>query len=244
MVAVQWNRGFQRLAMLTSGIVVAIGVVLTLSEGLSGTGALFLLGLAALPWAIFFAVRWLLRGFIEKKSPPGLARDQAPQPQPPVAPPQKQARSGLWPAVDTPERARAVARQAGWVALIVAGLTVIVVTISLQSEDVAKALHANAYGYVDAFLFLLIAVGLFRLSRVAAIAGLLLYFAESAAVIGQASAANIVIKCFIILAFNSGVRATLAYHRLTSAAKAPVHSGVASPSSVTTPTQSGPVAPP
>ena len=71
MVAVQWNRGFQRLAMLASSIVVVLGIVLAALGGMTSGGFLFLFGLAALPWVIFFVGRWLVRGFAAGGPPNG-----------------------------------------------------------------------------------------------------------------------------------------------------------------------------
>ena len=59
----QWGHGFRRLATLVSGVVLAIGLVW--STAYDGSLAVTL-ALAALPWVLFWTVRWLARGFAPK----------------------------------------------------------------------------------------------------------------------------------------------------------------------------------
>ena len=63
MTVVQWGQGFRRLTTLVSGVVLAIGLVWSTVYGGSLGVAL---ALAALPWVLFWTVRWLARGFEPK----------------------------------------------------------------------------------------------------------------------------------------------------------------------------------
>jgi|ERR1700693_903463 len=73
MTAVQWNRGFRRLTILVSSVVLAIGLLWSAAYGLNEKpgwpmylGAVLLaIAFASVPWLIFVSARWLARGFRE-----------------------------------------------------------------------------------------------------------------------------------------------------------------------------------
>ncbi len=116
-----------------------------------------------------------------------------------------------WPAIPDAAAARKVARQAFWGAVVICLITAVFATLALYR---AREGNVTAYSYVDAAAFAVIALGIWKMSRVAAVAGLVLYLIER--IVGWTGVQNLGYM-FIILAFTlafvNGVRATFAYHR-------------------------------
>jgi len=113
---------------------------------------------------------------------------------------------GLWPEVEDLETARSASRQGMWAAVIVAVLTAIVAAFGF--------LGADASAFIDAVLFGLIAFGIYRVSRVAAVAGLLLFVLERVMMFAQTRQTGGFVSLFLLLAFVHGVRGAFAYRRL------------------------------
>ena len=71
MTNVRWERGFRRITILFSLVLLVIGVVWSGLYGLNEKpgwllycgGVLLALAIAAVPWLIFFVARWLAQGF-------------------------------------------------------------------------------------------------------------------------------------------------------------------------------------
>ena len=122
-----------------------------------------------------------------------------------------------WPTLETIEDAKGAARQgAGFAALIAVGMAS-VITLNLTGVT-NNFLGMNGYAYIDASIFLLIAVFTYRYSRVAALAGLAVYVLERANQISETGANRHVGAILLGLLFVNGVRGTFAYHRFVSAA--------------------------
>jgi hypothetical protein len=80
----------------------------------------------------------------------------------------------------------------------------------------------DGWALVDAAIFGLIAWGIYRMSRVAAIAGLIFYIAERIAmhiILGRSYVSAIFVTALFLFAFINAVRGTFAYHRLQNAEK-------------------------
>lgn len=133
--------------------------------------------------------------------------------------PQKSAggMKGLWPDVDTLERAKAASRQGMWAALLVAGVTAVGAQFHLLGLD--------ALAFFDAGLFAMIGLGLYRVSRVAAVCGLLIFAAERVYMFVDKQITGGVLALVILLAFVTGGRGAFAYHRLRKQALATRRSG-------------------
>lgn len=116
--------------------------------------------------------------------------------------------------VDLPS-AIAASDQGFWAAIAVAAITTVFATIALVTKtDIATI---NAWAYLDAILFGLIAWRIRRRSRAFAVAGLCLFVIEKAVQFAQPEVASsgAVMAVLFLLLFISGVRGTFAFHRLS-----------------------------
>jgi len=98
-----------------------------------------------------------------------------------------------------------------WAALIVACITALVVSLSFAG---VQLLGLNAWAFLDAAIFAMIAIGIKRKSRFAAVAGLCLYIVERIYMMQRGGASGIVMGILFTLLFINAVRGTFAYHRL------------------------------
>ncbi len=112
----------------------------------------------------------------------------------------------LWPDVSDPESARSASRQGMWAAVVVAVVTGVFAA--------AGALGLNAYAFIDVVMFLAIAWGIHRVSRVAAVAGLVLFVVERVAIFAQTRQTGGLLAIALLLAFGNGARGAIAFQRL------------------------------
>ncbi len=115
-------------------------------------------------------------------------------------------RESLWPSVDTAEGAALAAKQGFWAAVLCAVATAAFALLSIIGLD-SSAL-------VDAALFAIIAWGLSKKSRAAAVCGLLLYVVERLYMWSTVGMQNPIIAVLFTLLFINGVRGTFAWKRL------------------------------
>ena len=130
--------------------------------------------------------------------------------------------NAFWPSVSTIEDARRAAGYGMWAAIIVAVITAGFATWALVSRSTVAG-FVDAWAYLDAVLFSLVAFGIFKEARWAAVAGLALYALEKVYQIqatGQFQGA--VMTVFLTLFFISGVRGTFALRRLRASDGQPV----------------------
>lgn len=113
---------------------------------------------------------------------------------------------GLWPDVADMESARAASRQGMWAAILVAVVTGLVASFGLLGVD--------AWAFVDVAVFGAIAFGIYRLSRFAAVAGLLLFIIERVTMFSQTMSSGGILAIVLLLAFGNGARGSFAYHKL------------------------------
>jgi len=133
-----------------------------------------------------------------------------------------------WPSVQTLQSAHKATRQAFWFALVVAVVTAIFTILDMVSAEFHDALAGLVFGpwsLLDAALFGAIAIGLYRHSRFAAVAGLVLYVIEKVAMMSegaipshQTSVYRWAMPILFTLGFLGGVRGAFSYHRLKRAA--------------------------
>ena len=123
-----------------------------------------------------------------------------------------------WPDIHDTDTARRVARQAFWAAIVVVVLTVVLAGLAAFGTSVAGITPA---AFVDAAMFGLVAVGIWRMSRIAAVAGLVLFGIEKLLMVQTMKPGNLIVAVALLFAFANGVRATVAYHKLQSAAAQP-----------------------
>jgi hypothetical protein len=123
-------------------------------------------------------------------------------------------RTYLWPAADTEQSAKKLLRYGVGAALFTAVVTALVAAWAWGAEK--KAFNfVGAGAFLDVALFLAIAFGIYKGSRMAAVGGLLLFAAEKAYQIQQtgklqgAWMAVILVVCYVY-----AIRGTFALHRL------------------------------
>src|SRR5215471_13046941 len=124
------------------------------------------------------------------------------------------------------EGAEDACRLATWCALAVAGLTAVLALISITGPSLVRI---QPYGFVVAVIFGVIAFGLEKQSRVAAVAAFVLYLIERIYMIVQtgsflgAGALGIV----VLIGFLNGIRGTFAMAKLkaNSAARSAAPTG-------------------
>jgi len=125
----------------------------------------------------------------------------------------------LWPTILDRQTARKIAREAFWAAIIVVVITVAFATLAVFGTSLAGIGPA---AFVDAAIFGVVAAGIHRMSRVAALAGLIIFGLEKLLMIDQMlSLGNIIMAIALLFAFANGVRATFAYHRLQALSVTP-----------------------
>lgn len=128
--------------------------------------------------------------------------------------PQKKQNS-LWPDIDSLESARETANQGFWAAILVAVFTTIMVLVTSQTGSMDNLPPMNAWSFIDVGIYVAIALGIRKMSRIAAVCGLLLYSIDRIYLWSQTGAnGSVVLSIFFMLAFIHGVRGTFAYHRL------------------------------
>jgi hypothetical protein len=119
----------------------------------------------------------------------------------------------FWPEINDTASAKKAAMQGCWSSLIIA---VITGAIAIAAHyGYAFILGIDIYALIDAALFLIIAVGIWKMSRVAAIAGLILFIIERGLSIAEGGGtSNVIILIFFLLMFINGIRGTFKYHQL------------------------------
>lgn len=122
----------------------------------------------------------------------------------------------FWPDVSSLESAKKAVGYGVGAAGIVAVLTAAFATWALMSPSTVVG-FIDAWAYVDAVLFTLIAFGIYKESRFAAVFGLSVFIAEKAYQIHITEKFDgAVMAVFIIIFFISSVRGTFALYRLRS----------------------------
>ncbi|MES2459125.1 MAG: hypothetical protein V4671_00980 [Armatimonadota bacterium] len=123
-----------------------------------------------------------------------------------------------WPPVSTREEARTATKGGVIVCGIIAVLTGALALYSLFGKPILGITPAS---FIDVVLFAAIGFGIWKMSRVAAVAGLIIYLIEQGyqwATIGPKS--PIVTLLFTLYLVNA-VRGTFAYHRLSEVENGP-----------------------
>lgn len=128
---------------------------------------------------------------------------------------------GLWPEVDTLEKARAACRTGGGFGLFVAGMTALFAALGTAGVEFAVELGMDAWAFGEAGMFALLSWGMFKCSRVAAVLAALLFFVERIVMAFSGVSGGTIMAFFILLAFVGAARGAFALHRMREA-----HAGV------------------
>ena len=122
----------------------------------------------------------------------------------------------FWPEINTLEDAKKASHTAAGYCFFIAVVTAVVAYV--QTHHIAKLIEGvDSYAYVDAAIFVVIGFFLLRCSRMAALAGLVVYFIEQAVMIQTNGFRFNVMQIIIALGFISAVRATFDYHTMKAA---------------------------
>jgi hypothetical protein len=132
-----------------------------------------------------------------------------------------------FPKIVTLSDAQSTGRQGTWAAFLIAGIMSFMALASILGR-LPEDFPRDGWMLIDATIFGLVAWGIYRMSRVAAALGLILYILERIAMhimmvmMGQSHQSYIssIFATFILLfAFINAVRGTFAYHRMKNAEK-------------------------
>lgn len=129
----------------------------------------------------------------------------------------------FWPRIDGWATAEAAAQHGFWAAAFCAGATAVAVALGAIGIDLLGHGHFGAGALLDATLFIVIAWGIRRGLRVAAVAGLALYAIERVASFAETGRAGGPMVILITLFFVHGIRGTFAAHRYLQDARASQH---------------------
>jgi len=123
--------------------------------------------------------------------------------------------SWFWPDLSDIDGAKDACRLGMWCAIIVASITALFAVIALLGKSF---MGVSPMALVDAVLFGVIAFGIHKYSRFAAVAGFALYLLEKVyAVIQQGPLASGVLGIIFLIGFLNAMRGTFAYHKFQSA---------------------------
>lgn len=120
-----------------------------------------------------------------------------------------------WPDVSTIEAAKSATKGAMVVALFVASVTAAFALYGMYNDPV---LGINGWAFIDSFIFLLIALGIWKLSRFAAVFGLVFYIIEQVDMWLSSPSIPFLAIIFTVILIG-GVRGTFSYHKLKSQSK-------------------------
>jgi len=129
----------------------------------------------------------------------------------PPVPPRGSWRRACWPPIWNPKSAREAAIQGVWAAGAVAVVTAAFAALSAFG---IRIFGARPSAFVDAAIFAVIAIGIYKMSRAAALIGLLLHIFERGwawATRGITGVASLPVAIILTLAFLNSVRGTFAY---------------------------------
>ena len=123
----------------------------------------------------------------------------------------------MWPSVADLESAMLASRRGFWAAGACAVMTGLLALLALAGVEAVRARGFDASALGDGAIFAAIAFGLWRYSRIAAWAGLLIYLFERVVMWSDTGLANPAVAVILTLAFAAGIRGTHAVHRLRNA---------------------------
>jgi hypothetical protein len=122
-------------------------------------------------------------------------------------------RQRLWPKIADVRSARSVAHRAASWAFILAGLTAVFAVFALLGMPMVEG--TDGWILLDSALVAAVATGIWRMSRAAAVFGLVVMVGEYVLTPRRDVGMGYLIATILVtLAFVNAIRATFAYHRL------------------------------
>lgn len=100
-----------------------------------------------------------------------------------------------------------------WAALFCGGVTILGAVLGAAGIRAVPSGAVDARALLDAGLYLAVAWGIYKLNRVAAVAGLALYLGERLYAWAEVGLRSPIVAVILTLCFVHGVRGAFAYHR-------------------------------
>jgi len=125
----------------------------------------------------------------------------------------KKGMSWIWPDVKDLETAKLANRQGVWAASFVSVVTAVFAALGAAGIQLFEFTF-DALALIDACIFGVLAFGIYKMSRIASVAGLGLYIIERADMWINYGPKNVIIAGLLVLMFINSIRGTFAYHRL------------------------------
>lgn len=120
----------------------------------------------------------------------------------------------IWPAIVDTTTAKKASKQGLWACAWCAGATIVFVVLAQLG---AQLFNFDMSALWDAFLFIVIGWGIYKMNRIAAVAGLALYILERLYMWSEHGPKNPAVAIFITLLFINSIRGIFAYHKLNKA---------------------------
>jgi hypothetical protein len=117
----------------------------------------------------------------------------------------------LWPAIEDQNAAVLAARRGYYTAMCCSGMTAIV---AVMGGFGIQVMHFDLWNLIDAGLMALLALGIHRMSRTAAVIALLYYVIGRIDLWAEYGVTSPIVAAFFILMFLGAIRGTFAYHQL------------------------------
>lgn len=116
----------------------------------------------------------------------------------------------FWPSITDVVTAKKASQQGYWACLLIAGTTILLVVLSFFG---IRLLGFDQWALIDAFLFIVIGWGIYKMNRIAAIAGPALYILERISMGLEYGLKNPIMVIIISFMFINSVRGIFAYHK-------------------------------
>jgi hypothetical protein len=117
--------------------------------------------------------------------------------------------AAFWPQVTNIESARNAAMQGCWAAVLGAAITALFAIASFYGFQAVKGI--DAYALVDAVLLLVLAWGIWKMSRTAALIALIYFVGSKLLIISENGIGNPIMMIIFGLFYINSVRGTFAY---------------------------------
>ncbi len=125
----------------------------------------------------------------------------------------KKGMSWIWPKVIDLKTAKLANRQGVWAASFVAVVTAVFSALGAAGIQLFEFTF-GAWSLIDACIFGVLSFGIYKMSRIASVAGLGLYLIERADIWITYGPKNLIIAGLLVLMFINSIRGTFAYHRM------------------------------
>lgn len=117
----------------------------------------------------------------------------------------------IWPSVVDITAAKKASKQGLWASTWCAGATIVFVVLA---QFGVQMFNFDLWALLDAFLFIIIGWGIYKMNRIAAVAGLLLYILERISMWSEHGSKNPAMAIIITLMFINSIRGIFAYHKM------------------------------